>query len=361
MLMLARATILLLSTAAFLNAQAQSADRGKQAQERADQGGRQEQMQSRERSGSGQAQSDMIRVIAASELVGLDVRSSDRRHAGEIEYVLISPAAGVTHALVGEDGELEVDDGDLLIVPFSALDVAKANDERVPATASLEAMRGAISIGEDQISELTSPMVMTRVYEYFYDVSSEANGTTGQRSRSGDEGAAGGQMRGGEEKRESGQQGEAGGMAGQKPSGRTRQGEGPEARIVVMRNMVATLMPGLKTFGDLQGMSVATPDGETFGEIDEIILSAASGEVLYALVAHGGFLGIGEDWYAVPLEALRWDADANAFVANMPIASEERDRRLEQGDLPTRVPASDLEALYRSFDLSADRLRVTGR
>ena len=57
---------------------------------------------------------------------------------------------------------------------------------------------------------------------------------------------------------------------------------------------------------DLQGRDVVTLRGEEVGEIDGF---ANAGGQLYAIVTHGGFLGIGEDQIAVPAERIAVQGD----------------------------------------------------
>jgi ribosomal 30S subunit maturation factor RimM len=60
------------------------------------------------------------------------------------------------------------------------------------------------------------------------------------------------------------------------------------------------------TAADLEGRDVVTLNGEEVGEIDGIFQNGGS---LYAVIAHGGFLGIGEDQIAIPAERIAVQGD----------------------------------------------------
>ena len=60
------------------------------------------------------------------------------------------------------------------------------------------------------------------------------------------------------------------------------------------------------TAADLDGRDVVTLSGEEVGEIEGIY---QSGDRLYAVVSHGGFLGIGEDQIALPAERIAVQGD----------------------------------------------------
>lgn len=47
------------------------------------------------------------------------------------------------------------------------------------------------------------------------------------------------------------------------------------------------------------GAKVRGRDGETVGKVEELIVEAATGHIVYAALAHGGVLGVGEQLHAV--------------------------------------------------------------
>ena len=75
--------------------------------------------------------------------------------------------------------------------------------------------------------------------------------------------------------------------------------------------------PEVMAASSLEGESVINRHGETVGEIEEIMLDVASGRIAYAVLAVGGFLGIGEKYFAVPWRALELDAQRKCFVLDV--------------------------------------------
>lgn len=61
----------------------------------------------------------------------------------------------------------------------------------------------------------------------------------------------------------------------------------------------------------LTGMNIQNPQGESVGEINDLVLDASTGKVHYAAVTYGGFLGIGNKMFAVPFEAFKVQHKAN--------------------------------------------------
>ncbi|MEF8746811.1 MAG: PRC-barrel domain-containing protein [Candidatus Accumulibacter propinquus] len=75
--------------------------------------------------------------------------------------------------------------------------------------------------------------------------------------------------------------------------------------------------PGLMGATTLVGDDVCNPHGEDVGEIKEIMLDMRNGEVAYAVLSFGGFLGMGEKLFAVPWRALQLDTENKRFVLNV--------------------------------------------
>jgi sporulation protein YlmC with PRC-barrel domain len=67
----------------------------------------------------------------------------------------------------------------------------------------------------------------------------------------------------------------------------------------------------------LIGDDVRNPAGEDLGKIEEIMLDVDSGQVAYAVLSFGGFLGIGDKLFAVPWGAMSLDTEEEVFVLDV--------------------------------------------
>lgn len=65
---------------------------------------------------------------------------------------------------------------------------------------------------------------------------------------------------------------------------------------------------------DLMDKKVTNPAGENLGEIEDIVVDPNSGRILYGVVSFGGFLGMGEKFFAVPWQSLELAGDNKAFT-----------------------------------------------
>ena len=75
--------------------------------------------------------------------------------------------------------------------------------------------------------------------------------------------------------------------------------------------------PALMGAETLIGDSVVNGAEENLGDIKEIMLDMNTGQVAYAVLAFGGFLGMGEKLFAVPWQALHLDTANHRFVLNV--------------------------------------------
>ena len=75
--------------------------------------------------------------------------------------------------------------------------------------------------------------------------------------------------------------------------------------------------PALMGADTLIGDSVVNAQEEDLGDIKEIMLDMQTGQVAYAVLAFGGFLGMGEKLFAVPWQALHLDTANKRMMLNV--------------------------------------------
>ena len=68
---------------------------------------------------------------------------------------------------------------------------------------------------------------------------------------------------------------------------------------------------------ELIGKEVKNARGEQLGEIEDLVVHMTTGDVRYAILSLGGFLGVGDDLYAVPVKTLKAGADRAHLVLDM--------------------------------------------
>ncbi|MCR5879647.1 PRC-barrel domain-containing protein [Phenylobacterium sp. J367] len=64
----------------------------------------------------------------------------------------------------------------------------------------------------------------------------------------------------------------------------------------------------------MSGADVYSPSGDKLGKIEDVALEKVGGEVAYAILSFGGFLGLGADYHPVPWRMLRYDVERRGYV-----------------------------------------------
>jgi sporulation protein YlmC with PRC-barrel domain len=62
------------------------------------------------------------------------------------------------------------------------------------------------------------------------------------------------------------------------------------------------------------GDKVYNATSETLGQVKDVMLNVHDGRIEYVVIEFGGFLGIGEKYFAVPFKALTLDTSRHAFI-----------------------------------------------
>jgi len=64
----------------------------------------------------------------------------------------------------------------------------------------------------------------------------------------------------------------------------------------------------------VEGTKVFNTTGEKLGSIDDIMIDKRSGQVRFAVLEFGGFLGMGTDRYPLPWDMLKYDTSLDGYV-----------------------------------------------
>jgi hypothetical protein len=81
------------------------------------------------------------------------------------------------------------------------------------------------------------------------------------------------------------------------------------------------------------GTSVYNHQGENLGSVYRLMLNKLNGQVAYAIMSFGGFLGMGESYHPLPWRVLKYEPSMGGYVVDL-----DRDR-LEKA--PYYTPANE--------------------
>ena len=84
----------------------------------------------------------------------------------------------------------------------------------------------------------------------------------------------------------------------------------------------------------VEGTTVYNAAGEKLGSIDDLMIDKLSGEVRYAVLEFGGFLGMGADRYPIPWTMLKYDTTQDGYVVPLDKATLDRAPRYADESAP---------------------------
>jgi len=89
----------------------------------------------------------------------------------------------------------------------------------------------------------------------------------------------------------------------------------------------------------VEGTNVYNDAGDKLGSIDDLMIDKRSGQVRYAVMEFGGFLGMGTDRYPLPWSMLKYDTTKEGYVVPITKAQLEGAPRYAASDAPSYEPS----------------------
>lgn len=73
----------------------------------------------------------------------------------------------------------------------------------------------------------------------------------------------------------------------------------------------------MKSISYLSGAKVVNKADEHLGKIEDFMVNLTTGRIEYAVLSFGGFLGIGNKLFAIPINALKLDLGKASFILDV--------------------------------------------
>ena len=119
------------------------------------------------------------------------------------------------------------------------------------------------------------------------------------------------------------------------------------------------IVPAKKT---VIGSKVVNAQNEDLGKIEDLVLDAGAGRIAYAVLSFGGFLGMGEKFFAIPWNALHFNLKENRAVLNLDKKQMENAPGFDKDKWPNFADSTWGHGIYKHYgytpyweDASADR------
>jgi sporulation protein YlmC with PRC-barrel domain len=252
------------------------------------------------------AHQDKRMVVKGETVFGADIRSGGE-DIGDIKDLIVDRDGQITYVVLG------IDKGDdrLVALPWKAMQIAISKDDpddyEFAVVVDKARLATAPTFKNDKWPNLASADWARETDEFFRDVDDMGRGA--------------------------------------RPAG-TPTDEGAGARPAGMAKALA--FRGKK----LQGCQVDTSEGKNAGEIENLAIDAKSGRIAFVVLSTGGFLGLGEDHHAIPMQAFtftREDDDDLTCKLNIPESKLEGAPKFDKSDWDAADDVVFVEKIYSHY------------
>jgi sporulation protein YlmC with PRC-barrel domain len=103
----------------------------------------------------------------------------------------------------------------------------------------------------------------------------------------------------------------------------------------ILMNTTSSTSSDVISSDRVEGTNVYNNAGDKLGSIDDLMIDKRSGQVRYAVLEFGGFLGMGTDRYPLPWGVLKYDTSRDGYVVPLDKQQLEKAPRYADDDRPT--------------------------
>lgn len=118
-----------------------------------------------------------------------------------------------------------------------------------------------------------------------------------------------------------------------------------------MTNVSVSANPNIEA-SRVEGTEVFNSAGERLGYVEDVVIGKRDGQVKYAVMAFGGFLGIGESHHPLPWDVLDYEETHGGYVVDMTREQLEGAPRYMGEDRPDwndKAYSKGVDDYYRGF------------
>ncbi len=98
------------------------------------------------------------------------------------------------------------------------------------------------------------------------------------------------------------------------------------------------------------GDKVTNAQGENLGKVEELMIDTTDGEVNYAVISFGGFLGMGEKLFAVPLERMTINTKDKCLILDVPKAKLEAAPGFDKDNWPSSADNTWYKSVHKYYN-----------
>jgi sporulation protein YlmC with PRC-barrel domain len=105
----------------------------------------------------------------------------------------------------------------------------------------------------------------------------------------------------------------------------------------------------------INGTNVKNLADENIGEIQDLMINLETGNVVYAVLSFGGFLGIGDKYFAVPVEALKFSTRDREITLDVDKEILKNAPGFDKNDWPQEASPEFVQSMYDHYGYEPQR------
>lgn len=105
----------------------------------------------------------------------------------------------------------------------------------------------------------------------------------------------------------------------------------------------------------ITGQNVYNLNDESIGDIKDLMINPSNGEVVYAVISFGGFMGIGNKLFAMPLEALKFSDKDDTIRLDIDKEKLENAPSFDKDNWPMTADDKFVNSVYSHYGIQSQR------
>ena len=109
------------------------------------------------------------------------------------------------------------------------------------------------------------------------------------------------------------------------------------------------MTPRTLSASSINGTSVKNLAGTDLGNIQDLMINTNNGDIAYAVLSFGGFLGFGDKYFAIPWEAFTMDPYKECLVLSVPEEKLKNAPGFDKDNWPSHATHEHLTNVYNHY------------
>ncbi len=119
--------------------------------------------------------------------------------------------------------------------------------------------------------------------------------------------------------------------------------------------------PRVLSSSSIVGTNVLNKNNESVGEIKDLMIDLRRGEIQYCVLSFGGFLGMGDKLFAVPLESFDVDTHREKFILDIDKTRLEKAPGFDKDNWPSTADDTFVNSVYSFYGQQRREFRADPR